>query len=211
MTLSIMSAFVLASLAYLLTPGPVVAILGRNALRDGWSGGFTTCSGVIAGRFTVATVAIVTLVQSSQSALQSVRWISLAGAIYLGWMAIRILRPLKAGSKLEAAARRSRPLLEGYAVAISNPASVLFYLGFLPMFVDFNRPAFSQFIVLAAIYLTLAYVVALGWLAAFCSLGPRLRASRFAHVGKWLSAAIYLAIAGAAMANAVMGMAAGQA
>ncbi len=94
--------------------------------------------------------------------------LKLVGAAYLVWLGIQLWR---ADPTLEVAERRGRGAHRGarrmfwnaYVVTALNPKSIVFFIAFVPQFVDPGEPALVQFAILEATFLVLAAVNVLIW------------------------------------------------
>ena len=81
------------------------------------------------------------------------RWLSLAGALYLIWLAAEALLVRRGTSQTAILSCCRKPLLDGLTIAFANPAALLFYTAFFPQFIDRNDSIAEQMIVLSALYL----------------------------------------------------------
>lgn len=168
-----------ATLAVLLVPGPSVIYVVARSIAHGRAAGMYSMLGLECGAFLHvlgATFGLAALLASSETAFTVVRW---AGAGYLTYLGVRELRGrtvAAAGSEsLAHAASASRLQLfrDGVLVDLLNPKTALFFIAFLPQFVDPGRgPAATQILVLGLCFVGLAalcdscYAVAADHLAA---------------------------------------------
>jgi threonine/homoserine/homoserine lactone efflux protein len=148
-------AFLLAALVLVLVPGPAVLFVTARSLRHGPRAGVTSAAAVAAGNAVhvlVAAAGLSTLLAASATAFTVVK---LAGAAYLAWLSFTALRGgLRRGHDAVAGRGDSRPRVwrDGFVVALLNPKTALFFLAFLPLFVDPARgPAGPQVAVLGAV------------------------------------------------------------
>jgi threonine/homoserine/homoserine lactone efflux protein len=120
-----------------------------------------------------------------------VKWAGAAYLVYLG------IRTLAGGRDLAAETVRPRPLrkifLEGIVVNILNPKTILFFLAFLPQFVDpaMGSPV-AQIAVLGLIIMTIGLISDLIYAIGAGALGARLR--RRTRLLKYVSGLVYLAL-----------------
>lgn len=186
-----LALFTVAAAALVAVPGPNHLYIVARGISQGRSAGLWSAFGVETGTLihTLATAAGLSLLIARSTALFAVlRWAGVAYLIYLG---VRTLTGRGAGNGMAAKPQPlSRVYLEGVLVNLLNPKVVLFFLAFVPQFVDPARHAAGQIIVygsvLAAIGLTsnLVYALTAG------SLGNRLRHRAFTYAG----GVIYLAL-----------------
>jgi threonine/homoserine/homoserine lactone efflux protein len=145
-----------ASLVFLAIPGPAVIYIVSRSLAEGRRAGIVSALGIQAGgliHVTAATVGVSALLASSAAAFSVVKYVGAAYLIYLG------VRRLLADAEPEAAqpAGRSRLFWQGMLVNGLNPKTALFFLAFLPQFVDPGRGAVApQVLVLGCCFLVLA-------------------------------------------------------
>ena len=184
-------AFVLASFALAVTPGPGVLYIVTRTLAQGRAAGIGSVGGVACGNFLNAVGASVGLAALFSVSSLAFTLVKFAGAAYLVYLGIRALRaPAEAavhGAELRAlpAARLFR---EGLMVALLNPKTTLFFAAFLPQFMHGEAPALTQAIGLGAMFVGIAactdliYALLANWLA------PRLRRVAGAPAwGRWLA------------------------
>lgn len=150
-----------------LTPGVDTMLIIRNTSRGGWRDGAVSSLGICSGLFVHA---IVSAVGISLILLQSA-WafnaLKLAGAAYLCWLGGVSLRNAFHGGSFQGFENGRQPargfsaprsLLEGFLSNVLNPKAIVFYMAFLPQFIDPNRSALRQSLFLAAIHFAVAMV-----------------------------------------------------
>ncbi len=133
-------AFALASLALLLIPGPAVLYILNRSVSDGQRVGLAAVAGLELGNAVHAIAAALGLsavLATSAIAFNAVKWI---GVIYLVVTGIRILRhPPKIVSAQATGHTAAKAFRQGIVVNIFNPKVALFFLSFLPQFIDPHR------------------------------------------------------------------------
>jgi threonine/homoserine/homoserine lactone efflux protein len=132
-------SFVLAGLALNVVPGADMTFIIASAARGGRRDGIVASLGVGAGALVhifAAVLGLSAILASSQTAFNVIKWV---GAAYLLWIAISLLRS-GGGTKDEARPPGSglRLFRAAMLVNILNPKVALFFLAFLPQFVDPN-------------------------------------------------------------------------
>jgi threonine/homoserine/homoserine lactone efflux protein len=202
-TTAALLAFLLASLVVVVIPGPSVVYVMARGISQGRSAALLSVVGLELGALVhllATTVGLGTLVGAWPELLTVMRW---AGAGYLAWLAVRELRA--SCSSVQPAtlrpAGRWRLVRDGLVIDVLNPGTALFFLAFLPQFVDPARgPVGVQIMLLGLCFLLLAsandavYAVVSGALAA--GHGRRWLARRQVQVA---TACVYLALAAAAV------------
>ncbi|EHK77378.1 lysine exporter protein LysE/YggA [Sinorhizobium meliloti CCNWSX0020] len=166
-------AFAAASAVLLAIPGPTILLVISYALGHGRKIAGATVAGVALGDFTAMTASMLglgALLATSAAVFTVLKWI---GAAYLVWLGIKLWRaPVgnDSGSTVETspAERPLRIFIHTYAVTALNPKSILFFVAFLPQFLDLSRPLFTQMAIFETTFLILATINAAlyAWLAA---------------------------------------------
>lgn len=153
-------AFVAASAVLLVIPGPTVLLVVSYALGHGRRLALATVAGVALGDFTAMTASMLglgALLATSALLFTGLKWI---GAAYLIWLGVQLWRApagtLEAGPAAEA--RAGRVFLHAYAVTALNPKSIVFFIAFLPQFLDAGQPWLPQMAIFEATFVVLAAV-----------------------------------------------------
>ncbi|MEM7236528.1 MAG: LysE family translocator [Pseudomonadota bacterium] len=164
MTLDIWIAFTLASAALLAIPGPTVMLVVSYALGKGKRSGWATIPGVTLGDFVAMTVSLAgagTILAASASLFTLLK---LAGAAYLIWLGIGLCRSKPAAPEVDAVSGEMWGMFaNSFVVTALNPKSIVFFIAFVPQFVDPAAPLIAQIAILEATFLTLAVLNTLIW------------------------------------------------
>ena len=191
----LIASFLMATLFLLVTPGPVMAIVAHNTLRDGATGGLKTAIGIELGEICLLGVTFAGLMISGALLPELFRWISLAGALYLVWLAVGTFRARYVPSRRPLAPGSRWPIIDGLTVAFGNPTALVFYAAFFPQFINFDQAIPQQILRLGALYLCAALIFDLVFVFAFVRIRLSAGLARFAGFAELGSAAVYLAIA----------------
>ena len=186
--------FALAAIALLLIPGPSVLYVVTQSAEQGRVAGLASVAGIHAGTLVhvvAAAVGISALVLASAVAFTTVK---LAGATYLIYVGIRRLLERSPAAELEP---RRAPLgalfLRGALVNILNPKTALFFLAFLPQFVDTSRGGvWFQVVVLGVLFIALGLISDSLYALAGGYIGGLLRRRRTAM--RYASGTIYIGL-----------------
>lgn len=193
--------FLIAALLLNISPGPDMAyIVGQTAVYGRKIGLFSSF-GVVSGAFVhvlAATLGLSAILATSALAFAIVKWI---GVAYLVWLGLGALRSSfaksvnAAGSDEPAAPVSTKPMTafaawrQGVMIDVLNPKVAIFFMAFLPQFVD---PAMgngaTQFLVLGLVVLLIALVVEGMLVMAVASAAGRIKGSR--RLGAWLHRAL---------------------
>jgi threonine/homoserine/homoserine lactone efflux protein len=194
--LSTLVLFVGASLALLAIPGPAVIYVVTRSLDQGRAAGLVSVLGVETGTFAYALAAaagLTGLIAASETGFTIVRY---AGAAYLVVLGIRKLRERdgSAGAATRGSAR-SRLYLRGLVVQLLNPKIAVFFLAFLPQFVDRgDGPVALQVLVLGTVFTLLAMLSDGAYVVLAGAVGERLRAGRGRRRLARLSGGVYIGL-----------------
>jgi threonine/homoserine/homoserine lactone efflux protein len=137
--------FIISGLILNVTPGPDTAyIVGRSA-QFGWRGGAAAALGIGTGCLVhvfACAIGLSALLTASATAFTLVKW---AGAAYLCFIGIRMLltrtsEAANAPALRDSVASLSKAFWQGALTNVLNPKVALFFLAFLPQFVDAEAP-----------------------------------------------------------------------
>jgi threonine/homoserine/homoserine lactone efflux protein len=159
-------AFTLASAALLAVPGPTVMLVVSYALGQGRAGALATVPGVALGDLTAMTISLLGAGAILAASTTLFTALKLIGALYLVWLGIQLWRAGEALGPVAASGAtrgRRRMFWNAYLVTALNPKSVVFFIAFVPQFVDPAAPPLAQFAVLEATFVILAAVNAALW------------------------------------------------
>lgn len=149
--------FSVATLTILVVPGPSVMFVVARTLEHGRAAGLVSMAGVETGALihvAIASAGLSALVASSPEANTALRWL---GGAYLLWLAAQALRRDRRTGPPPPPAPNARLFRQGLLVDLLNPKTALFFLAFLPGFVDTARgPAAGQVAVLGLCFVVLA-------------------------------------------------------
>jgi threonine/homoserine/homoserine lactone efflux protein len=158
MSLQLYLAFVAACIALALLPGPVVTLVIGNGLRYGTRAALTNIAGVQAGLAIVIGIVAVGLTSLMATMGYWFDWVRFAGAAYLVWLGVRLIRFPAAGVKVEAPPPPPRGgfFLQGFVVLLSNPKVLVFFGAFIPQFMDLSRDHVPQVALLGVTFMVIA-------------------------------------------------------
>ena len=134
--------FVSAALVLLLIPGPAVLYIVGRSVEQGRLAGVVSVLGITTATLvhvTAATLGLSAILASSALAFSVVKY---AGAAYLIWLGLKKIFSRVEANGADAAlprVRHSRLFREGFIVNLLNPKTALFFLAFLPQFVEVDR------------------------------------------------------------------------
>jgi threonine/homoserine/homoserine lactone efflux protein len=193
---STLAVFALAAFLLAVVPGPAVLYIVAQAVDQGRRAGFASALGVATGglvHVTAAVVGLSSLLASSATAFEAVK---LVGAVYLVYLGARRLLT-KAGPI--ALQREHRPLRElfrrGVVVNVLNPKTALFFLAFLPQFVDTHAGhAWLQVGFLGVLFVAIAVLSDAAYAVAAGTAAEALRGRTFQQVQRWVSGSVFVGL-----------------
>ena len=167
MPLDIWLAFVAASTALLLIPGPPVLLVLSYALSKGRSVAVAPAAGVALGDLVAMTASLLGLgaiVLASATAFTILKWV---GAVYLIWLGLKLIRSAPREGLSPARDVNAQGVF-GHAAAVTalNPKSIAFFIAFVPQFIRPEAPLLPQFVILIVTFVSLAAINALAYALA---------------------------------------------
>jgi len=140
MDISLWLAFVAASTALLLIPGPTVLLVLAYAIGQGRRVAVPTALGVAAGDLIAMTASLLglgALVLTSAALFTVLKW---AGALYLVWLGAKMIMGAQ-GSAAQITSHTAEisprtAFLNAATVTALNPKSIMFFVAFVPQFID---------------------------------------------------------------------------
>lgn len=154
-------AFAAASAIMLAIPGPTILLVVSYALGHGRKTALATVSGVALGDFTAMTASLFglgALLAASATLFTVLKWI---GGAYLIWLGIKLWRaPIVTGPMADndnlPEEKSLKIFLHAYLVTALNPKSIVFFVAFVPQFLNPALPFFGQMVIMEATFLVLA-------------------------------------------------------
>jgi len=177
MEIPALGVYVVASLALIATPGQDMLYVVTRSLAQGRFAGVCSAIGVCLGilvHTALAALGVGAILQASEALFMALK---LAGAAYLIYLGLRLALGREAAREIGSGAAHLSPLAllwQGVLSNVTNPKIVLFFLAFLPQFVDpaSTNPA-RDLVFLGVLYAVLALPVKVGVRLAAGSLSER--------------------------------------
>jgi threonine/homoserine/homoserine lactone efflux protein len=184
--LSTLLLFAAASAMVVAVPGPAVIYIVTRGIAQGRSAGIVSALGIEAGALVHVAAAVAGLSALVASSAASFMVVKYAGAAYLVLLGAQKLVTRSSVALAELPHDSSRRLFrQGLIVNVLNPKVAVFFLAFLPQFVEPERGAVAaQAALLGALFVAIATVLDCAWALAAGAVGERLR--RSLAVRRWL-------------------------
>jgi len=195
--------FALATFLLTVSPGPGVLYVTARSLTQGRRAGFASMFGIEFGEvvwLAAAATGVAALLSASVAALTVLRF---AGAAYLIYLGIQRWRQVGAVDA-PPPAPVGRIFVQGVVTQLLNPKVAVFFVAFLPQFLDTAQPIAPQVAVLGVVYVAIAIAVDVTYVLSASAVSRRFMRSRVAQVrtGR-VAAATYVALGVAAAATGV--------
>jgi threonine/homoserine/homoserine lactone efflux protein len=194
----LLSAFMLASLALAITPGPGVLYIVTRSLAHGRIAGIASVAGVALGNLgnaIAAAVGLAALFAISAAAFFVVKY---AGALYLVYLGIRTLWLRRADGESRTPlqpAPAARIFCDGFIVALLNPKTAFFFAAFLPQFLSARTPPVLPSIALSTLFVAIAALTDTAYALTAGSIAPALRGLQGVRTcGRYLSASALIGL-----------------
>jgi threonine/homoserine/homoserine lactone efflux protein len=152
-------AFVLTSLVVLIIPGPTILLVIGDALAHRGRSAYATVAGVAAGdlsAFTLSMAGLGAVLATSAAWFTALKW---AGAAYLVYLGIQALRGASGAGAMtvtgQSGSSRQR-FAKAWLVTALNPKSIVFFVAFVPQFLDARLAFWPQAVVLIPTFVVMA-------------------------------------------------------
>ncbi|CAN5341777.1 LysE family translocator [soil metagenome] len=191
--------FAVAGLVLIVVPGPNLIFIMTRSVADGTRVGLASALGVETGTLVhvaAAAVGLSALLASSATAFDMVKYVGAAYLIYLGLKALRSRPPDPDQPAVAVGTSMARAYRQAVLVQLLNPKVAVFFLAFLPQFIDpTGGPAWIQIAGLGALLAVLglcvdcAYAVAAGSARSWLRARPQVWARQ-----RYVTGAVYLGL-----------------
>jgi len=168
MDMTALTTYLIAITLLTITPGVDTMLVIRNTARGGWRDGAVSSFGICSGLFVHATISAVGISVILLQAAWAFSALKLLGAGYLVWLGISSWRKVinkQAFEIVNGEAKGAnvflirRSLREGFLSNVLNPKTAIFYMAFLPHFINPAQSALAQSLFLAGLH----FIVAMIW------------------------------------------------
>jgi RhtB (resistance to homoserine/threonine) family protein len=161
-----LTTYLIAITVLTITPGVDTMLVIRNTARGGWRDGAVSSLGICSALFLHATISAVGISLILLQAAWAFSLLKMAGAGYLIWLGLsswrKVVRQetfeIKNGKVSAGAFLVWRSLREGFLSNILNPKTAVFYMAFLPQFINPEKSALLQSLFLAGLHFVIAMI-----------------------------------------------------
>jgi threonine/homoserine/homoserine lactone efflux protein len=148
-------AFAVATAIFAYMPGPAMLYTAAQTLARGRKGGLMAALGIHIGCYVHVLAAVFGLAAVMKLVPEIYVGLKLVGALYLIWLGIAMIRGARSENPAVVVTSRSprRAFVDSMLVEILNPKTAIFFVAFLPQFVDpgASLPAWAQLLILGTI------------------------------------------------------------
>lgn len=199
MPLSNIVLFITTAVVMICTPGPDIIYVTTRGIAQGRNVALLSTLGVCIGYIfhtALAVLGLSALLQTSATAFEVVRY---AGAAYLLYLGIRTLLSKESfipTNNENLPIEHSKIIFQGVITSILNPKGILFFMAFLPQFIDAQMGQVPLQMILYGLSFTILCLLIYGMIGYFAgSLGDRLtRQPRIADFMKWFSGSVLIGL-----------------
>jgi threonine/homoserine/homoserine lactone efflux protein len=197
-SLELLISFTVATAIFAYVPGPAIMYTMAQTMALGRRGGLMAALGLHIGGYAHVLAAAFGISALFHYVPELFLAVKIAGAFYLIWLGVSMIRNSKVG-KVEAIEPKSakQAMVESITVELLNPKTALFFLAFVPQFVDPSAayPVWVQFLILGVI-VNLAFssadLVVIWFTAAI--VGRLKRSGKLAHVLRMLGGTVLVGL-----------------
>ena len=196
-----LAVFALASLALAVVPGPAVLYIVAQSVHGGRRAGVVSALGVASGGMVHVLAAVIGLSALLAASAEAFTAVKILGAVYLVWLGIRTLLTTddRIGGR-RAERTLARTYRQGVVVNVLNPKTALFFLAFLPQFVDPESGSVPlEILVLGLTFTLIALASDSTWALLAGTLGGWLKRSRwYLGVKRWVTGLVFVGLGASA-------------
>lgn len=186
MNLGLLSLYILTLLLLIATPGPVVALVIHTGIQKGFRQGLLTILGTNAASLVLIGAALLILSGLLTLSQQSLQWITLAGCLFILWLAMQALRTRPQTATSEPLPSQSRPaLLAGLLTGIANPKDIIFFAAFFPQFISITPNPATSLTLLILLWILFDFLILIGYLKLLESRLLQARKDQITRLSAW--------------------------
>lgn len=188
------AAYLVAVVALVLLPGPIVTLVIANSVAYGTRTGLATVAGTTGGSALLIAAGAIGLGAVLTVLADVIHWIRWAGVAYLVYLGLREWRSMFSPPPVDARPMRSARgvFWQGMLVALTNPKTIFFYVAFFPQFLDTALPAAPQLVAMSLGFMVVAGICDSGYAALAGKLRAALLDARRRRVRHGLTGALLL-------------------
>ncbi|RED11189.1 LysE family translocator [Pontivivens insulae] len=181
MAFEIWLAFAIASAVLVAIPGPTVVLVVSCALGSGKRSALYTVPGVALGDLVAMVISLAGAGAVLAASATAFTVLKVVGALYLIWMGWGLLKAKP--TSIDATPMPGKRLFrDSFLVTVLNPKGIVFFIAFVPQFIDTTAPLLPQTTLLVATFVALGGLNAALWALAAGTMRDRLAGPRAQRV-----------------------------
>ncbi|ROL72698.1 LysE family translocator [Pseudomonas vranovensis] len=197
MNSALLATYALTVVLLIASPGPVVALVVNTTARAGRKQALLTALGTNGASLVLIALAALLIFSSAAINPLLLSALSVFGCLFIGFLGLGALAELRRPAHASApAAVRQGGLWQGFAIGLSNPKDILFFVAFFPQFIQVTEQFSHSLMLLALVWL----VLDLGILGLYILVIGRLAERLDRRLISAISAVVLLAIAAVGLA-----------
>ena len=165
--LYLVAAYVAAIVLFLGTPGPVTVLVANASVRGGLGAGILTVAGTNTSSLLLISASFLAIQGLFSVNEQALTWLAFLGSFYLIYFAVPIIVSRAHLEEEAPPAPRKGYFWTGFAIGLSNPKDVLFFIAFFPTFLGVSSNMHVSMLVLVLIWIALDYLILSGYALVF--------------------------------------------
>lgn len=162
MNYSLLTAYLLAILLFLATPGPVTILVISASVKSGFRAGLATIAGTNIASLILIVLSFVIIQGVFAVSETAMLWLTFFGTLYLFYFSINIIRDkIDLQKTLQDNSTRvsKNHFKDGFLIGISNPKDILFFIAFFPIFLAVTSDIYVSMMALTLIWIILDYSI----------------------------------------------------
>lgn len=159
--LAVVGAFLVMSFLLIILPGPDSSLVIQNSIMHGKKAGAQTVLGSVSGLLihtAAAVLGLSALLMKSEMLFTILKYVGAAYLIYIGVSALLSLRHKQQPDEIVAEGKQKSFFLQGFITCASNPKVAVFFLTFLPQFVQPEYNHMLQFALMGLAYAVMTII-----------------------------------------------------
>lgn len=193
MNYSLLTAYLLAILLFLATPGPVTILVISASVKSGFRAGLATIAGTNIASLILIVLSFVIIQGVFAVSETAMLWLTFFGTLYLFYFSINIIRDkidLQKTLQDNSTLVSKNHFKDGFLIGISNPKDILFFIAFFPIFLAVTSDIYVSMMTLTLIWIILDYSI----LSIYAFTFSKVSNNRTANIISKLSGIILLII-----------------
>lgn len=159
---SLLTAYLLAIVLFLGTPGPVTILVISASVKSGFRAGLATIAGTNIASLILIALSFVIIQGVFAVSETAMLWLTFFGTLYLFYFSISIIRDkIDLQKTLQQNSKRvsKNHFKDGFLIGISNPKDILFFIAFFPIFLAVTSDIYVSMIMLTLVWIILDYSI----------------------------------------------------